>query len=331
MSNINDVADRAGVSAMTVSRYFNDPGAVAPSTQERVEEAVEALRYVPNAAARSLVQGETQMVAAVLSDITNPFFTKLARGIEDVAQERGYTLFIGNTDESLAKEKHYMKTLIARQTDGLLLSPSGENDHLGELQQHGIPFVLIDRKIPDVRADVVRGDSFAGGSLLTEHLIEQGYRDVAFLGGKPGVSSLRDRLAGYRAVMEEARLEPQVVLGEYTRESGEQILEGLIEEGAIPKAIVAANNLVAVGALRALRRHGYQVPRDAALVCFEDLELAAMMDPFLTVVDQPSYEMGRSAMQILLGRLQGETDPPREEVFPVELVVRRSSPRASSS
>ena len=330
MSNINDVAEQAGVSAMTVSRYFNEPSAVAPSTKARVEEAVEAVQYVPNAAARSLVQGETRTVAAILSDITNPFFTKLARGAEDVAREEEYTLFIGNTDESLAKEKHYIDTLISRQTDGLLLSPSGDNEHLDELHQHDIPFILIDRKIQDARADVVRGDSFSGGVQLTEHLVEQGYREVAFIGGKPDVSSLQDRLAGYRSVMEDARLEPQVVLGEYTRESGEQILEGLIEEGAIPKAIVAANNLVAVGALRALRRHDYQVPRDVALVCFEDMEVAAMMDPFLTVADQPSYEMGRAAMQMLLDRMHGGAAPPREKVFPVELVVRRSSKKPAS-
>lgn len=330
MSNIHDVAERAGVSAMTVSRYFNEPSAVAPSTQERVEEAVQKLQYVPNAAARSLVQGKTRTVAAVLSDITNPFFTRLARGVEDVAQEQDYTLFIGNTDESLAKEKHYVDTLISRQTDGLLLSPSGENGHLRELQQHNIPLVLIDRKVENVRADVVRGDSFSGGLQLTEHLLEQGYREVAFLGGKPGVSSLEDRLAGYRSAMEEANLKSKDVLGNYTRESGEQIVEELIGDSALPEAIVAANNLVALGAFRALRRHGYEVPRDVALVCFEDIEVAAMIDPFLTVVDQPSYEMGRTAMRMLLNRLEGGAGPPQEKVFPLELVVRRSSQKPTS-
>ncbi len=326
MSNINDVASEAGVSAMTVSRYFNHPGKLAPATRKRVKEAVAALHYVPNAAARSLVRGQTHAVAAVLSDITNPFFTTLARGVEDVAQQHGYTLFIGNTDESFEKEQHYLETLLSRRVDGLLLSPSlGEDHRLQQFKQRGIPVVLIDRKADGLETDVLRGDSFGGGRQLAEHLAEQGYTNIAFIGGEPGVSSLEERLAGYRAVMEEAGLEPRAYLGHYNRQSGEEITERLIMEDALPEAFIAANNLVAVGALRALRRHALRVPDHVALACFEDVEIAAMIDPFLTVAMQPAYDMGRAAMEMLLRRIEGYKGPPQEEVFPVELIVRRSS------
>lgn len=326
MSNINDVAQEAGVSAMTISRYFNHPGKLAPATRKRVEEAVAQLGYVPNAAARSLKRGQTHAVAAVLSDITNPFFTTLARGVEDLAQKHGYTLFIGNTDESFEKEQHYLETLLSRRVDGLLLSPSLGKDHrLKQFKRRGIPVVLIDRRIDELEADVLRGDSFGGGHQLAEHLAKQGYTDIAFIGGEPGVSSLEERLAGYRAAILEAGLTPRAHLGHYTVQSGENVIEQLIGDEALPEAMVAANNLVAVGALRALRRHGLSVPGDAALVCFEDIEIAAMIDPFLTVAMQPAYDMGHAAMQMLLRRIEGFEGPPQEEVFPVELIVRRSS------
>ena len=328
MSNIKDVAQKAGVSAMTVSRYFNQPDKVAPPTKKRVKEAIEKLQYVPNGAARSLVQGSTHTVAAIMSDITNPFFTKLARGVEDVAQENGYTLFVGNTDESLEKEQHYLDALVSHRVDGLLLSPSpGKNHHLDRIQQRNIPMVLIDRRLDGIPADVVRGDSHAGGRQLVQHLVEQGYKDIVFVGGEPEVSSLKDRLAGYRSAMEEAGLQPKSHLGHYNRQSGERIAEMLIEKKEVPEAVVAANNLVAVGMLVALRRHSLCVPEDVAITCFEDLEIAALMDPFLTVVEQPAYEMGRAGMNMLLERMKGYSGPAQERTFPVELIVRRSSKR----
>lgn len=331
MSNIKDVAEKAGVSAMTVSRYFNQPEKVASATKKRVRDAIEQLQYVPNGAARSLVQGSTRTVAAIMSDITNPFFTKLARGIEDVAQENGYTLFVGNTDESLEKEQHYLDALISRRVDGLLLSPSpGEKHYLDKIQQRNIPMVLIDRRLDNVPSDVIRGDSYAGGRQLVQHLLGRGYRDILFAGGEPEVSSLKDRLSGYRSAMEEAGLEPTMHLGHYDRQCGERIASTLIENQTLPEAIVAANNLVAVGIFVALRKKSLRVPEDVALVCFEDLEIAALLDPFLTVVEQPAYEMGRAGMEMLLKRMKGFNGPPEERTFPVELIERRSSARQAS-
>lgn len=328
MSTIVDVARRAGVSPMTVSRYFNQPGLLRAATRERVQRAVEALRYVPNRAARSLVQGRTHLVALVVADVTNPFFTTISRGVEDAAQESGYTLMIGNADETLEKERAYLDVLIAQRADGIALAPAlGEEHNLEVLQHRRLPFVLIDRKVEGVAADLVRGDTFDGGLRLVRHLVEQGYRDLAFVGGPPGVSSLEERLDGYRVGMQAAGLPARVYTGRYDAASGEAITEELIAAGALPEALVAANNFVAVGVLAALRRHGLRVPADVALACFDDLEVAALIDPFLTVVAQPAYEMGRQAMRLLLERIAGYDGPAREAVLPVELVVRRSSVR----
>lgn len=330
MNTILDVAKKAGVSAMTVSRYFNQPDMLAPATRDRVGKAIEQLQYVPNAAARSLVSGRTNTVALILSDITNPFYTTLARGAEDRAQEHGYTLILGNSDESLEKERRYLDILISRRVDGVLIASSPGNDHhLDMLQQHGIPVVLVDRTVEDIDADVVRGDTFTGGLHLTNHLIEQKFKDIALVGGWPGVSSLEERQAGYRLAMKEAGLTPHVYPGRTDRKNGEEITEQLIQENKLPQAIIAANNYVGVGALIALRRHGLRVPNDVALACFDDIEIAAQIDPFLTVVAQPAYEMGTIAMDLLLDRMQGFAGPTRERVLPTEMIVRRSSLAAS--
>jgi LacI family transcriptional regulator len=328
MSNIVLVAKAAGVSTMTVSRYFNDPDKLRPSTRARVEAAVEALQYVPNAAARSLIHGRTETLALIVADITNPFFTTLARGVEDGAQEHGYTLILGNADETLAKERAYLDVMVARRVDGVILSPApGAAHNLHVLTRRHMPVVLIDRRIADEDVDVVRGDSTEAGHILTRHLIELGHRRIAFVGGPAGVSSLEDRLAGYRGALAEADLPPSAFLGRYDRTSGDEIVTRLTADGSglAYTALIAANNTVAGGALAALARAGLRVPGDVSLVCFEEYESDAVVDPFLTVVVQPAYEMGRQATHLLFDRIRGAAKAARDVVLPVTLRVRRSA------
>lgn len=325
MATIRDVAQKAGVSTMTVSRFFNHPDLLRPETQERVREAVEVLQYVPNHAARSLVRGETKTVALVLADITNPFFTRVARGAEDAAQAAGYTLILGNTDETPAKEQQYIDVLIARQVDGALLAPHGGAAPVQALRRHDVPLVLVDRRVPDADVDTITTDSFDGSQQLVHHLLEQGFRRISFVGGEPGISSLEERLAGYRDAMEAAGLTPDVHLGAYSIESGEAITEELIATDALPDALIAANNFVGVGCISVLRRHDLRVPDDVALACFGDLDLSARIDPFLTVIAQPAYELGRRAMEQLIARIEGSTAPPVDITLPVELIVRSST------
>jgi LacI family transcriptional regulator len=335
MSTIVDVAERAGVSMMTVSRFFNDPAKLAPATYERVRRAVDELHYVPNAAARSLIRGRSDTVALVLADIRNPFFMAVARGVEEVAQNEGYTLLLGNSNETLKREKEYLQALVGRRVDGVIVAPSqGPRHNFSVLRRRKIPTVMIDRRLPQSQFDVVRGDTRTGGKLLTEHLIDEGYRRIAFIGGYAGASSLVDRLGGYQEAMAAAGLEERSVLGRYDQGSGYEIVQGLVAQarsgkGNLPEALIAANSMVGLGALLGLRELGMAVPGDVALAAFDDLEIASQIDPFFTVVRQPAYEIGKEAMRLLLERLKDSERPPEERVLPVELVKRRSTLRSA--
>lgn len=317
-----DVGRAAGVSAVTVSRVLNQPDLVRPETREKVLAAVEQLGYIPDAAARTLASGRTRIIALVVSDIRDAYYNTLARGAEDVAQERGYTLFVGNTDDHVEKEKQYLDTVISYRVDGVLVSGSGGG--LGLLERRNVPFVLIDRKAPGIEADLVTSDSHDGGRQIVRHLVERGYREIMFVGGTPNLSTLDERVAGYRDAMREAGLRPDVRLGRDDEASGHEIVEALVAEEHMPQAIVAANYAVARGVFDRLRHHGVSVPRDVGLASFGEPEVAPI-DPFLTTIAQPAYDIGRRAMEILLDRLDGDRSPPRELYLPVSLVVRAST------
>ena len=327
MSTIRDVAEEAGVSAMTVSRYFNEPEKLRPETRSEVERAIEAKQYVPHTPARSLVQGSTKTISLVLADITNPFFTKISRAVEDTMQDRGYTLMLGNTDETPEKEERYLQTLIARRVDGVILSPAASSrEHVELLRQHDIPTVLIDRKLEGAEVDTVVTDSFDAGRRLARHFLERGYRDLVFVGGREDVSTLRERLAGYCAVLEDEGHTPDYHLGEYDRQSGYEIVGRLLRSRDCPEGIIAANNFVGIGAIEALRDRGLRVPADVGLACFGDLGVASTIDPFLTAIVHPAYRLGQEAADMLSQRMGGYAGPPREETLPVDLVVRKSTP-----
>jgi LacI family transcriptional regulator len=326
MSTILDVARLAGVSHATVTRFFNQPDRLRPDTRRRVESAVKQLHYVPNAAARSLISGRSKLAALIVTDITSLFHVSLIAGAQEVAHEHGYTLVLANTNESLELEREVLKAMVSHRVDGVILTPATGEDHLLELlQAHQVQVVLADREVPGAQLDTVMGDSLEGGRLLTEHLIEQGFRSIAFLGGQPGASSLEQRLTGYRIAMAAASLEPQVHLGRYDSASGEAIVDRLVAENRLPEAAVAASSKVALGILVALRRHGLRVPDDIALASVDDIESASMIDPFLTVAAQPAVEIGKIAMEMLLERVSGNAYPPRKVILPVKLIVRRSS------
>lgn len=312
---------------MTVSRAFNRPHMVHPDTRERVLRIAAEMGYTPNETARSLVYGRTNTIALILPDIRNPFFTNVARGVGDVAKQHGYTLMLGNTDEHPEEERRYVDTLSARRVDGVILSTSGD-DHLRVLQQREIPVVLFDRAIPGIDADLVRADVYDGGRKLIAHLVERGYREVAFVGGPAGISTLEARLTGCRDAAREAGIRLEEHLGRFDQASGEEIVGALCARDALPEALVAANNLVAVGALVALRRCGKRVPEDVGLACFGELSLASQIDPFLTAIQDPEYEVGRLAMEMLHERISGYAGPTRTRTLPVELLPRRSTQRS---
>lgn len=329
MTTISDVARHAGVSPVTVSRVINRVGNVNPDTQQRVEEAVAALGYVPSAAARSLRSKRTHTLALIVSDIQNVFWTTVARGVEDITHSRGYSVFLCNTDDDAAKQRRYLEVVIRQRVDGVIIAPySSDADELKELRVRNVPTVVIDRAVSGWDIDSVRGDSLGGAYALVNHLLTLGHRRIAMLAGPVITTTAADRVAGYRLALARAGIEEDealVCFGEYKASAGEQMTAQLLESGARPTAIFAANNAIAMGVIAELGHRGLRIPQDMALVSFDDLPDTSRLFPFLTVVVQPAYEMGVSAAQMLFDRVGAiETLPPRHLVLPTQLIIRHS-------
>src|SRR5258708_8398010 len=260
MSTIGDVAKRAGVSKMTVSRVVNNSGYFSQDTRERVEQAIAELGYVPNTLARSLRFKQTKTIALVLTDITNPFFTTVARGVEDTASEQGFSVMFCNTDESETEEAEYLNVLLQKQVDGVLLVPANcSSESVAFLRDRGTPVVVLDRRISDDRVDVVRGDSEQGAYQLVRYLLELGHRRIAVLNGPQSISTAADRVVGYRRALAEAGLQAdidRVFYDQFTQESGYQMAQQALAQSPRPTALFAATNFIASGAFRALREVG---------------------------------------------------------------------------
>jgi LacI family transcriptional regulator len=327
MTSIKDVAKLAGVSPITVSRVINNDNYVKAETRQRVEEAIAILNYIPNSLGPSLRSKRTQTLALVLSDIMNPFWTTVARGVEDAANKQGYHIIIGNTDESPTKQEEYLVFLLKKQVDGFLLVPASVRS-LDTLHKRHTPFVVLDRRMPDAQVDTVRGDSEGGTYALINHLLELGHKRIAVITGPEHVSTAVDRVAGYLRALQEAGLSDaqQVYWGEYTQESGFELTRQLLLNSPHPTAIFAANNFLAIGVMRALRDASLRVPDDVSVVAFDELPPTLTIDPFFTVAAQSAYEMGQRATTLLLSRLSGDAPEGHQDiVLPVDIIVRKSS------
>lgn len=330
MPNIRDVAKRAGVTPSTVSRVINDSGYVSQKTRERVEAAIKELGYVPNMLGPSLRFQQTMTLAVVVTDITNPFWTTVTRGVEDVAQENGYSTILCNTDESEAKQDQYLYMLLRRRIDGILLVPACSDPTSIELiKKQGIPVVMIDRQVPNVDVDVVRADSEEGAYQLTQHLLSLGHCHIAMLAGPENVSTSIDRINGYQRALVDAGIKAQddlIFWGEFTQEAGYRNAQVVIDMDPSPTAIFAANNFIAIGAMQALKEKGLRIPEDIALVSIDDIPPAYTMEPFLTVATQPAKEIGQQATQLLLERIKNPANTAFQKiVLPTKMIIRTSS------
>jgi len=329
MVTIRDVAKRAGVAPMTVSRVINGSGYASEETRKRVEAAIAELNYVPNSLARSLRSNQTHTLALVLSDITNPFWTTVARGVEDTASEAGFNVILCNTDENEAKQAQYLAMLLQKQVDGFLFVPArSAAEAVKSIQARDVPIVVLDRRVPGAKVDVVRGASMRGASELVQYLLSLGHRRIAVLSGPQSVSVSRERVAGYRQALQAGGLDEQaemVYYDQFTHAGGYKMAGQALQANPPPTALFAANNFIAIGALKALRERGLQVPEDISVASFDDLPSDLILDPFLTAVIQPAYKMGQQATKMLLARINGQTESPYQEiVLPTELVIRRS-------
>ncbi len=330
MSTIRDVAERAGVSTMTVSRVVNRSGYISQEARERVEAAIAELGYVPNTLARSLRFKRTKTLALVLTDITNPFFTTLARGVGDAANAHGFNVIFCNTDESETEQAEQLTALVQKRVDGVLLVPACSSaDPVTFLRDQRVPVVVIDRRVPDCSVDSIRCDSEAGAYELVKLLLALGHRRIGILSGPERVSTAQERVAGSRRALAEYEIaaDPGLIIhGSFSQEGGRAMAGELLARSPRPTAFFAANNFIAIGAYQALRAAGLRVPEEVALVAFDDLPASMVIEPFFTVAAQPAYEMGRRATELLLDRLHGDNpDACREIVLPFEIIVRRSS------
>ncbi|GAA3578420.1 LacI family DNA-binding transcriptional regulator [Nonomuraea rosea] len=328
MPTIYDVAREAGVSAATVSRVLNGAQTVDPAMVARVLTAVRELGYRPNAVARNLRRSRTTLWAVIISDIGNPFFTATVRGIEDVAQQAGYSVVLCNSDENPAKEETYVAAALSEQMAGVIIASSGSVKAAKSLLESPIPVVAIDRELPRGVVDTVVVDNVAGARMGTEHLLAAGYRRIACITGPKGVSTADLRLRGYtEALPGQPEQERIVVRTDFREQGGYDAMASLLSSSDRPDAVFVANNLMTVGALRCLAERGVDVPGEMGLVGFDEIPWADLVRPSLTTVAQPTYELGRMAARLLVDRIATPSAKAATVVLPAELRPRQSSTR----
>jgi LacI family transcriptional regulator len=329
MPTVHDVAKRAGVAPITVSRVINNSGYISEATRTRVETIIKEIGYVPNTLARGLRSKRTNTLALVVTDITNPYFTLMARGVEDVAGASNYTVIYCNTDESETKEDKYANILAQRQVDGVLLVPAGGNDKtIKFLETNGINVVVLDRRVSGVKTDFVCSDSKDGSNRLIKLLIGLGHKQIAIITGPKKVSTAADRVTGYKQALTEAGLieNELVYYGAFNQQSGYELTKQAMARSPKPTAIFGANNFIMLGIIRALRELQLNVPADVSVVGFDDFPESMLVRPFFTAVVQPAYEMGRLAAELLLKRISGElSEEVQKIILPTEIVERESS------
>jgi len=327
---VKEVATKAKVSITTVSHVINETRFVDPNTKQRVLSAMDSLGYQPNFIARSLRSGITKTIGLIVPDIANLFFAEIGRKIEDYGYQQGYSVILGNSDNDPEKQEHYIHTLMAKRVDGVIFISSGGNDR-GMLQfsHNHIPIVVMDRNISLDLADVVMLDNETGGYLATSHLIQLGHQKIGCITVPKNFSSSVDRLAGYKRAMQEAGLRVKkelIVNGDFLYSGGETAMSGLLLLADRPTAVFCSNDMMAIGAMSAIRKAGYSIPEDISLVGFDNIELAAAMSPALTTFAQPVDEIARVAVTTLIDRIRGEMNEPNQQIIlQGELIVRAST------
>lgn len=327
---ISDVARKAGVSLMTVSRVVNDKGEISPATRRRVLDVIEQLGYRPSGIARGLATQRTGTLGLIVPDIANPFFSDVARGAEDKACAAGYSLVVCNTDESPQREMTALESLEEKRVDGLVLCSSrlADQDLRAALDLHPAA-VLVNCRLEGYQVGAILLDDEGGARAATRHLLLAGHQAVGFLAGPLTSYSSRERSKGYRAALELAGMpyNPAWVRPcSYQVKGGQITAHELLADHPEVTALFCYNDLVAVGTLQACAELGRRVPEDLAVVGFDDIPMAALVTPALTTCHVPRYELGEQAMQLLLDQIDGPSEESEEIVLQTELVIRASAP-----
>lgn len=327
MSTIADVARLAGVSISTVSHVLNGTRNVSAETKRRVETAIDAIGYAPNTLARALKAATTGTIGLAVSTVSNPYFADIVCAIEAQCARLGLMVFLADTEDDPAREVEVVRALHARRVDGIIFAPSARPAvALEYLVRFKVPCVLVDR-MTDPRFDQVGIDNAAAVATLVRHLIDAGHRRIGFIGGQPGFATTEARAEAFRATLATAGLHPDPGLSDArTLSDGDAIaaVNRLLEAPQPPTALVAGNNLVTIGCMRALQARGLRVPESITLVGIDDFEWADCFEPRLTLVAQPCVELGRQAASLLVERIRDPERAPRQVQLAAELKLRTS-------
>ena len=341
MTTIKDVAALAGVSFTTVSHVLNDTRPVSADARRRVLAAVEDIGYLPSAVARSLRKSETKIIGVLVPNVQNPFFAELVCGVEECCRLAGYSVFLCNSDNDPKRQQQYMRTLLEKRVDGLLLSSAGDDEALARIfKLASVPSVTVDRLVAGARADRVSVNNSQGAFNAVSHLIELGHRRIACISGPAEFGVARERIEGWRLALQEARIEVDETLvtasdfsspGGY--EAARRILQTQAGEGnsSPVTAIFAGNDMMAIGALRAAAELGLRVPEQMSIVGFDDIELSRYVFPALTTVGCGVKRLGAEAGRVLIARIESPGAELKDVLLTPRLVVRESTapPRAS--
>ena len=328
--NLKKIAEIAGVSIATVSRVINDSPNVNPQTRIKIEKIIKEFKYTPNRVAKRLRMRYTSsnLLGVLIPDIQNPFYVDVLRGIEDVAYKNKYALIMCNFSQDENKEKMYLDILQSESIDGLIAAPTHEHDQkVINLVKSGLPIVCVDRGLDDVDVDVVLVDNRKGAFSAVDFLVKKGYKRIAYISGLQQIPTSREREQGYRDALEANGLPicPELIKwGDSRHESGVSLCDELLEMDKPPDAIFTGNNLITLGALETIHKKGLHIPDDIAIIGFDDMYWSISLNPPLTAVRQPAYEIGKCAAEQLISRINAPDRPTLSMVLKTELMLRSS-------
>jgi LacI family transcriptional regulator len=335
---IKDVARLSRVSIGTVSHVSNEVPTVDRVIRKRVLKAIRELNYKPNRVAKSLVTGQSQTLAFIIPDICNPFFPEMVQAATDKAGEFGYSLFLGNIGRHPKREIEFIRNFISQGVDGLIIATSDYSDYsaeeLDQVKAIDLPIVMVDRDIPSLDQDLVILDNVRSAQIVMTHLVNLGFRQIGMIMGPLKTLTARERLEGGRRILQEKGLyrEDLIYCGDFTFENGFQTMSKWLAEGKKIEAVFCADDMIAIGAMKAIDQMGYRIPEDIAVTGFDDLYLSSLLKPPLTAIHQPIYDLGSIAVQMVIERIQGKAPQlPRKVVICGELVIRGSTVKPSNT
>ncbi|MGG3467287.1 LacI family DNA-binding transcriptional regulator [Neobacillus pocheonensis] len=327
MVGIVDVAKKANVSTATVSRVISKPETVKEATTKKVLKAIEDLKYQPNILARQLRRLETKTVMVVVPDITNPFFSNVLRGIESVAVSKGYQVLLGDTENNIDRENGYLNNLKQKKADGMVLLTARMNSFVVEEAADHFPVVLACEYIEGSNIPTVSIDNISGARKATEYLINLGHKRIGCITGPLSIVLGRDRLRGYNQAMAQYNLPMDhnwVQEGDFTYESGFNLMKKLLALQKSPTAIFAANDEMAIGAIKAINSKGLKVPDDFSVIGFDDIKISSIFEPPLTTIAQPAFQIGLRAMELLIKLMNKEQLNKDQFILEDHLIIRKT-------